>query len=297
MSAIVLIAGAATPALCWWGVGHNVLTKAAVRALPADMPAFFRAAEIAIAHCSVDPDVVKNTATPQLKDTESPEHYLDAELLRGAALPATRYAYVRLCDSLHVRPETVGFLPYAVAEWTERLAVALAEYRKWPDNAPVQTKCLVYAGILSHYAEDLCQPLHVTVDFDGRARADNSSPRSGIHNKVDGLVEVLKLSPDSLATKQTPHSTDSLMPWIVARIGSSRAEIDSTYALEKPLMAQKSEKPDPRVARFANRRAREAVGCTASLYLTAWKLSSTIKLDGWLDRAALDASSSAGPVR
>ena len=47
------------------------------------------------------------------------------------------------------------------------LAVAFAEYRKWPDNPMIQHKCFLYAGFLAHYAQDMCQPLHLTINFDG----------------------------------------------------------------------------------------------------------------------------------
>ena len=46
--------------------------------------------------------------------------------------------------------------------------------------------------------------------------------------------------------------------------------------------------PTPAVVDFTNDRAREAVRWTASLYLTAWQLSESIKLPGWLDRAQND---------
>ncbi len=55
-------------------------------------------------------------------------------------------------------------------------------------------KCLVYAGRLAHYAADLEQPLHTTVDYDGRTQAAKDaknktfkSPHTGIHTKVDAL--------------------------------------------------------------------------------------------------------------
>ncbi len=46
--------------------------------------------------------------------------------------------------------------------------------------------------------------------------------------------------------------------------------------------------PTPALVDFTNDQAREAVRWTASLYLTAWKLSESIKLPGWLDRAQND---------
>ena len=83
----------------------------------------------------------------------------------------------------------LGLLPYAIAETTYMLSLALAEHHRWPDNQAIQSKCLVYAGLLSHYAEDACMPLHATVHWDGRVLPNGQSPRTGIHSRVDGLTE------------------------------------------------------------------------------------------------------------
>ncbi len=274
----------------WWAGGHGVLTRAAVRAVPEEVPAFFRSGELLASHCVFDPDVAKNRGTPLVRGAEHPEHYLDLEWMKGAQLPQIRYEFVALCDSIGVRPETVGFLPYAAAEWTERLAVAFAEHRKWPDNIQVQQKCLVYAGFLAHYAQDLCQPLHTTIHFNGRANADGSSSHSGIHEKVDGLIEFLKLTPEELANGQQVAPLADLMPDVLEAFAKSFSLVDRVYELEAnlPTAGDENWKRDSDVIDFAQDRTREAVRFTAALYLTAWKRSAEIRVPGWLDRAKLD---------
>ena len=131
----------------WWSGGHSIMTKAAVRALPDEVPAFFRAGEGMIAHCSYDPDISKNRGAPHVSNAEHPEHYLDLELLEGKPFPKNRYEFTQLCTELGIKPDKVGFVPYAVAEWTERLAVAFAEHRKWPNNTFIQNKCLVHCQV------------------------------------------------------------------------------------------------------------------------------------------------------
>ena len=78
---------------------------------------------------------------------------------------------------------------YAVAEWTEKLALAFAQHRRWPENTLVQAECLLTAASLAHYAQDLCQPLHTSVHFDGRALEGGKSPRSGIHEKKSSSMK------------------------------------------------------------------------------------------------------------
>ena len=63
------------------------MTKAAVQALPDEVPEFFRDGKRMIAHCSYDPDISKNRGAPHVNIAEHPEHYLDLELLQGKPLP------------------------------------------------------------------------------------------------------------------------------------------------------------------------------------------------------------------
>lgn len=272
-----------TPAWAWWGGGHDILTQAAVKALPEEMPEFFRSAEKMVAHCVYDPDISKERGTPHARQAEYGEHYIDIELFGEHPIPEGREAHIKLCAELEIAPRTVGTLPYALAEWTERLAVAFAEYRKWPDNPMIQNKCFLYAGFLSHYAQDMCQPLHLTIHFDGIVQEDGPKLHSGIHEKVDSAVEILKLDPTALAKAQQIEAVGDLMPAIIKQIQAGHGLVDSVYALAEDYQDLKN--PSPALVDFTNDRAREAVRWTASLYLTAWKLSEDIKLPGWLDRA------------
>ena len=132
LSMIWLLVGSTCRA--WWSGGHGILTHAAVESVPDEIPEFFRSGGGMIAHCAFDPDVSKNRGTPVVASSEHSEHYIDLELLQGRSLPKNRYEFTQLCTELGIRPEKVGLVPYAVAEWAERLAVAFAEHRKWPDN-------------------------------------------------------------------------------------------------------------------------------------------------------------------
>lgn len=251
------------------GAGHAILTRAAAAALPAAAPAFLRQGADLAAHCVYDPDVIKNPAVPHLSDAEHPEHYLDLELLEGAALPAERYEFLALCARLQVSPSRVGLLPYATIEWTERLAVALAEHRRWPENEAVRTKALVYAGLLSYYAADLLQPLHTTIHFDGRAGEGGQSPHSGIHEKVDALVERLDFAPEDLARGLEVAAYDDAMAAILETLRASHGMVDRVYELE----AELGTPTDPQVKAFARERARATTAFIASLYMTAWEQS------------------------
>ena len=284
---LLLVANASR---AWWSGGHGILTRAAVNAAPDEMPEFFRSGGGMIAHCAFDPDVSKNRGTPAVSSSEHSEHYVDLELLQGRSLPKNRYEFIQLCTELGTRPEKVGFVPYAVAEWTERLAVAFAEHRKWPHNVFIQNKCLVYAGFLAHYAQDMCQPLHLTVDYNGRRQPDGTVLHKGIHEKVDALVEFLEMKPTALAEAQEVTVLDNLITDISKSVESGHILVDRVYNLADSLPNPRDKEwtSVPEVIEFAQERAREAVRFTACLYLTAWRISKTVELPSWLNRTASD---------
>ena len=281
---LILFFIATTPAWAWWGGGHDILTQATIQVVPNELPEFFRSTLAAqmIAHITYDPDISKNRDMPNARAAEYGEHYFDLELIKDNPVPADRNAFIKLCAEMELEPMKVGFLPYAVAEWTERLAIAFAEYRKWPDKPIIQYKCYVYAGFLGHYAQDLCQPLHLTVHFDGIVQKDGTKLHQGIHEKVDASIEKLILNPSELANDQEIKAVGDLMPAIVKQLKDGHKFVDRVYELVPEY--QKLNQPSQELMDFTNERSREAVRWTASLYLTAWKMSENIRLPGWLER-------------
>lgn len=285
-----LILGLVSVGSAWHLGGHHTLTLAAVNALPEEVPAFFREGAPTIAHMSLDPDMGKHKGTPHVRAAEFPEHFLDREMLKADTLPESRYEFIKLCYEYNVAPEKIGLVPYALGEWTERLAVAFAEYRKWPDNPHIRMKCLIYAGFVAHYAEDMCQPLHLTIHYNGRVQDDGSVLQKGIHGKVDGLVSFLKMTPEALAKNQKIAPLENLMPGILAQFKAGFVLVDHVYDLGEriPNYDAKAWEKDDEVIAFAVDRARESVRFTAQLYLTAWKMSEALTFDDYIKRAEWD---------
>ncbi len=278
---MVLAPTAAAPG--WHGKGHDIASRAAVEAARREMPAFFTEGAEVIAHVSQDNDAfTRPIAPPELDAAEASEHYFDIELLGGEPVPPTRYEFIQFCAERGLRPEKVGLLPYAVTEWTQRLTVALAEFRRWPNDPAIHQKCLVYAGLLAHYAADLCQPLHVTIDWDGRAREDGSSPRTGIHIRVDALPNNLPTAPADLARELKVAPFKQVFQATLAEIERSRSHINRVYELEAQLPPPDSDEPlSDDVAEFTTERMKAAAEFTAALYLTAWQDSAKIELPDW----------------
>lgn len=270
----------------WHGKGHHLATTLAVKAAQDRLPAFVLKGVDTVAHCSLDPDLFRLRSLPELRDQQRGEHFFDLELLRGDPIPATRSAFTAWCARKGLKPSQVGTAPYAVAEWTQRLTLAFAEHRKWPKNPHIRSKCLVYAGLLAHYAQDLCQPLHTTVHYDGRLGRDGKSPRTGIHAKVDALLQKMKPRARKMRREMKLTPFPRLMPAIRAELRKSHALMDSVYKIEKHLPALEAPLlgASP-AASFAEERLTAGVRFTATLYLTAWQDSEKLELPKWHERS------------
>ena len=283
--AVLAVVACGAPAGAWFAQGHGQATRAVEPVVRNRLPAFFTAGLDAVVHSSADPDVFKEVGLEPLGRTETPEHYLDFELLEGASLPRDRYAFLKLCFDKQLDPVNVGTLPYAITEATQRLTFALAEHRRWPDNPYIQRKCLVYAGLLAHYAEDLCQPLHTTVHYDGQADAQGESPRSGIHVKVDALFGRLSVEPGRVLRGVSVSPYGDVWTAVQREFEASHALVDRVYELEAELPGLGDTGPlTPAVQAFAEDRLQAAARFTAALYLTAWVDSARIELPRWHER-------------
>ena len=144
--------------------------------------------------------------------------------------------------------------------------------------------------MLAHYAQDMCQPLHLTIDFNGRKLEDGSKAHKGIHERVDALPETLGLDPDDLARGQNVAPIEQLMPEIIAQLKRGHGLVDRVYELAPRVPRHGAEDwaREQEVVDFALERTRESVRFTASLVLTAWRLSEGLKIEGWLDRSKDD---------
>ena len=283
MAGVLATAG---PAWGWHGKGHRKATRLAMASLPREVPAFFRKGAGQVIHGSEDPDLFRQPVIGEpVNSAERPDHYFDLEFLKGAELPPTSYEALAWCEKNHIQPAKLGFVPYSVAEWTQRLTVAFAEHRAWPKNPYIQQKALVYAGLLAHYAQDLCQPLHTTIHYDGRMEKDGSSPDSGIHLKMDAVLAKL---PDAALPGIDPNTVTplpKLFEGVVAELKASNRLVDRIYALEKQL----PEAPEPVPAKgpvlaLVQERMAAAARFTARLYVTAWRNSAGAELPPWHER-------------
>lgn len=257
-------------AYSWWIKGHGIITQAAVSCLPEEMPLFFRAATKELAYLSGDPDRWKNPETKALRSTESPEHYIDLEDYNNQPLPANRYEAIALLQRLKRRPERAGLLPWTIHEHYERLTCAFADWRRQPEEPGNRTKCIVYAAVLAHYAQDAAMPLHTTRDYDGRRSPEGKWIQKGIHAKIDGFPENHNLSMEEIARNVAPKQHPDIWLCIMQVIQDSYKQVDKCYELDA---AGAFDRPTEASRQFILSRCRVAAQFTVDLWYNAWKRS------------------------
>jgi hypothetical protein len=296
---MLLMFGFGAESDAWWVKGHGIITEAAAARLPEDMPAFFRAAGKQLGHLSGDPDRWKNPDTRHLKAAEQPDHYIDLEDLEGNPLPEDRYKAARLIARLRKAPERTGMLPYAIMEHFDRLSVAFYDYRQIlekekklqiaganakqedreaiaAERKAIEMKCVVYAGVLAHYAGDAAMPLHTTVDYDGRTKQkgpDGKKLQVGIHAKLDGFPENHGLSAEELGRGLEAKAIEDVWKHIDATIRESFRHVDRCYELDA---AGGFDKPNPDSHKFVVERCRFGSQLIMDLYYTAWQRSTKL---------------------
>ncbi|MCP4200531.1 MAG: hypothetical protein GY769_01190 [bacterium] len=264
------------PADAWVASAHAKIAEAAVAALPDSMPPFFRAGAYRIGRSAIDPDYYRLRDLPQLRNSESPEHYLDSELLDGAEWPESRYDYLKLVAEIDQNAYFVGTLPYSLAEGVQLLAASFTQVRLSPNDEWARAKALHHAGVMAHYAADLCQPLHTTIHYNGRARADGSSPRTGIHSHTDSLANAV-FAEGAPAVAEI-HAVGDLRAAIRREFGASHALVDRVYELEGGLGL---DEVSTEGMAFARERVAASIRFTSSLFVTAWELSAGVSVPDW----------------
>lgn len=297
-SVIALLLLVSSQACCWgwWVKGHGTITEAAVSRLPDELPAFFRAAKKQIGYLSGEPDRWKNRETPFLRTAESPDHYIDLEDYKGRELPEDRYKAGKLVLDLGGDPQRAGMLPYAIMEHLDRLTIAFYDYRQFrerearlaaegrqlsaeekaemdAERSALEMKCIVYAGILAHYAGDAVMPLHTTVDYDGRVAIRDSEGRKlqqGIHAKIDAFPEKNGFTAEEIGREIEPKALDRVWERVKEVILESHTHIDRCYALDA---AGAFDRPTVESRRFILDRCRCGAQFLVDLYVTAWQRS------------------------
>ncbi|HEV2530903.1 S1/P1 Nuclease [Phenylobacterium sp.] len=301
LHALVLATALASPtaALAWGSSGHRMIGEVAVRALPADVPAFLHAPQAAldVGELSREPDRVKGAGRAADSDL-SPGHFLDlgddGKVLGGpllSALPATRVEYETQLRAAGQDSWKAGYLPYSIVETYERLAhdfaywrvlkaaeanPAWAVNRAWFSADRRRREALILAdiGALSHFVGDGSQPLHVTLHFNGWGSFPNPAGYSNdkLHSPFESDLVQATVKEGAVAAQVAAfHSCGCPIEqrtW--AYLAATGQQVIPFYEMVK---AGGLTPGDPRGTQFATRQM--AIGATElrDLIVEAWGVS------------------------
>jgi hypothetical protein len=260
------LVAAPLPASAWGAQGHRIVSGAAIRTLPDNVPAFLRsaAAHDEVALLGPEADRVKGAGAP-LDDDDNPAHYVDAlddfsigAVVKLSALPKDRGAYDRALHGATPASDEYaqGYLPYSIADGWQRIVRDLAYWRVdvvGETKAPTAEERTFFAydrtirealtlrdvGYWSHFIGDGSQPLHVSVHFNGwngrqYGNPSNFSESRTIHARFETAL-VRAVANEDLVVARVPAlkiSTDPLLVQVGAYLATTESFVPAVYRLE-----------------------------------------------------------------
>jgi hypothetical protein len=250
VAALVLHVGAWS-AGAWGAKGHEMTARVAVRALPPDMPEFFRRAEVELGYLCPEPDRWRvETREPALHGLADRDHVIQSEHVKFP-LPPNRYEFL-LQYAGREKPaggvygyREVGFAPYAIAEHSEMLTVNFILWRRAPEatdterriKRQIEQNIIHIAGLLSHFVTDTGQPLHTTFHVDGwssQAPNPNGYVGKSIHRRfeTDYVRNAIEEQDFERLVRREPAVLGAWLDEAMQHIGRSFAHVERTYALD-----------------------------------------------------------------
>jgi hypothetical protein len=135
----------------WGFFGHKQITEWAFYSLPDTLFDQLYTSQQKIIDYSITPDILKNT-NPE----EFCKHYIDLEYYSLDSIWKIDWQNCLNREECYIK----GIVPYSVLQTYYRLVWA---FRNNDKNEIIKSM-----GFLSHYASDLCTPLHTTKHYDGK---------------------------------------------------------------------------------------------------------------------------------
>ena len=273
----------------WGDEGHMLINRAAIAHMPADFPAFVRAAADRIVYDGPEPDRWRLREDYALKESQEPDHFIDLERTEGIGeLPPGRYEFIQKMYEKRAKeiatgnphandflPEKVGLQPYITLEVYGRLENAFRNYRRLKaENKPtdaVEQNIVFYAGWLGHYVGDGANPMHTTVNFNGWT-GPNPNGYTTSHQSHWNFESVMvngnlaKLDP-AKELKTPEHLSDPFHDYL-KYLWNSNAQVEKLYQMEKAGAFKDGGTPDG--VAFINARLTAGAQMLEDLWYTAW---------------------------
>lgn len=280
------------PSLAAWGLkAHEMQLRAAVRALPPEVPAFFRSAREELVFVGSEPDRWRRPEFPAVTEATGPDHVFAVELA-PPQLPPTRHAHIAwlhrqgLLDEANPSLRRIGLGPWAIAEWSEMLTGAFRRWRAMPARTRSDRRrkhqherdILFMAGVLAHWAGDLSMPLHCSVHVLGWSpkvpNPQGYTTDPGIHQRYEAAYVESAIDDDAVwAALPAPRELGP--SWLDEAFRHARqcqAGVESIYRWD--LVAPfGSGKEDPAARAFTAQRLAAGAAMIRDLWIACWRRS------------------------
>lgn len=273
----------------WGDDGHMAVNRAAVAHMPADFPAFFRAAANRIVYAGPEPDRWRHREEIAVKSAQEPDHFIDLERIEGIGeLPPGRYEFIQKMYAKRAKaiangdahaddflPEKVGLQPYITLEVYDRLKVAFRDYRRLKaENKPtdaVEQNIVFYAGWLGHYVADGANPMHTTVNYNGWTGPNPNGYTTSKQSHWNFESSFVKANLDKLDfgkdAKAPQHLADPFHDYI-KYLWDSNAQVEKLYQLEEAGAFKDAGTPEG--VAFLSARLTAGTQMLESMWYTAW---------------------------
>jgi len=181
----------------WCSDGHQRITEGAVSHLPPPLQTHFQ---------------LHLTTLKTASGTEPPgSHWIDIDYYDE--FPDNFPRDINVLIALYGWPtvEDNGTAPWTVGDYTEQLSAEMAAATTAQDWVDL----LATAGALAHYVEDLHNPLHLTVNYNGQYTGN-----TGIHSRyecsmVTRKMSLLTITPSPASCVYLPSPVDTIFDGII----------------------------------------------------------------------------------
>ncbi|HET9096444.1 MAG TPA: hypothetical protein VFN37_07265 [Candidatus Baltobacteraceae bacterium] len=278
----------ASPAFAWEHKGHEIVNNLAAKHLPSSLPAFARTAQAAYEITYLGPELDRLKGSGKSWDADyDPGHFIDLQddgTVAGVVpfnnLPASAAAYDRALRAADTDQYAQGYLPYSILDGWEQLREDFAYWRvdKGAARAIDQQLILRDIGIWGHYVADACQPLHVTVHYNGWGKYPNPNGytestkthaffEGAFVNRYVSEAQAAALMPRSMTLPAPAHllSQRTVLHEVERYLLQTGHTVPQLYQIEK---AGGFRTGSPQAVRFVA--SRLAAGATELRDLTAW---------------------------
>lgn len=289
----------------WGAHGHRTITLLALDNLPTDCPSWLisERARRQIAYQSNEPDRWRGVRMAALDHANSPEHYIDLELLKQFglefdSLPKLRRNYLRaMAIAKHEHPDRVdaydasedpagkyewpGFLPYAISEHyaklvssmrTARILERIGDPARDKQLRMARANVMYHMGMLSHFVGDAAQPLHTSIHHHGwkGENPEGYTTEYGFHSHIDSeILDVHSLDYEAVRSSVSfDIEVDPEDPWdaVCAEIKRAFEQLEPLYRLERD-----GELEEDEGRRFIIERLGDGASTLGAFYAAAWR--------------------------